>query len=137
MNEQEILPEPEAEITTEQHESPESVRESVAAANTERNPGATAGLGVVTAAAVDDAQSQVQGVVQDDTGISSVVIEKPQLDAPDVAGDLDLIESEWVRKAKEIVNATQGDPYSQNKRINEIKVDYIKKRYNQAIKLRK
>ena len=48
--------------------------------------------------------------------------------------DADLIEKEWVLKAKEIVARTHGDPYEQNSEINKIKADYIKKRYNKDIK---
>jgi hypothetical protein len=51
------------------------------------------------------------------------------------AADLDLIEKEWVIKAKQIVASTHGDPHKQNKEINKIKADYIKKRYNKDIKL--
>lgn len=51
------------------------------------------------------------------------------------AADVDLIEKEWVQKAKAIVAATQGDPFLQNKEINKIKADYIKKRYNKDIKV--
>ena len=51
------------------------------------------------------------------------------------AADVDLIEKEWVQKAKDIVSATHGDPYAQNKEINKIKADYIKKRYNKDIKV--
>src|SRR5665647_771219 len=50
------------------------------------------------------------------------------------ADDADLIEKEWVLKAKEIVARTHGDPYVQNNEINKIKADYIKKRYNKDIK---
>jgi hypothetical protein len=52
-----------------------------------------------------------------------------------IADDTDLIEKEWVDKAKEIVDRTQDDPYVQNKEINKIKADYIKKRYNKDIKI--
>ena len=50
------------------------------------------------------------------------------------ADDLDLIEKEWVLKAKEVVDHTQGDPYLQSRELNKIKADYIKKRYNRDIK---
>lgn len=52
-----------------------------------------------------------------------------------VADDGDLIEKEWVVKAKEIVERTKLDPYVQNKEINRVKADYMKKRYNKEIKL--
>jgi hypothetical protein len=51
------------------------------------------------------------------------------------AEDADLIEKTWVEKAKQIVAETRGDPYTQNKEINKVKADYIKKRYNKDIKL--
>lgn len=54
-------------------------------------------------------------------------------DAPQIADDIDLIEKEWVEKAKEIVSKTKENPYLQNKAISEIKADYIKKRYNKEI----
>lgn len=53
---------------------------------------------------------------------------------PQIADDTDLIEKEWVDKAKEIVASTAHDPYQQNKEINKIRADYLKKRYNKEIK---
>ena len=50
------------------------------------------------------------------------------------ADDLDLIEKEWVLKAKEVVDNTQNDPYLQSKELSKIRADYIKKRYNRTIK---
>jgi hypothetical protein len=52
---------------------------------------------------------------------------------PAVAGDVDLIEKEWVEKAKNIVNSTTGDPHAQSQKINQMKADYIQKRYNKTI----
>jgi hypothetical protein len=56
-------------------------------------------------------------------------------DFPEIAEDNDLIEQEWVNKAKEIVERTRNDPHEQNKEINKVKADYIKKRYNREIKI--
>lgn len=53
--------------------------------------------------------------------------------APAVADDGDLIEKEWVLKAKQIVHATQHDPYKQTKELHALKKDYMKKRYNKTI----
>ena len=55
--------------------------------------------------------------------------------SPQVAGDVDLIEKEWVEKAKHIVDQTKADPHVQNKEMNKVKADYLKKRYNKDIKL--
>ncbi len=54
---------------------------------------------------------------------------------PLIADDADLIEKEWVEKAKQIVDNTRHDPYSQNKQLTKVKADYLKKRYNKDIKL--
>lgn len=54
---------------------------------------------------------------------------------PMIADDADLIEKEWVEKAKQLVDQTKNDPYTQNKEINKFKADYIKKRYNKDIAL--
>lgn len=52
---------------------------------------------------------------------------------PAMADDLDLIEKEWVIKAKEIVSKTRDDPHKQNEEISAVKADYIKKRYNKEV----
>lgn len=54
---------------------------------------------------------------------------------PDDAADTDLIEKEWVLKAKQIVDHTSDDPYTQQLEIGKVKADYMKKRYNKDIKL--
>lgn len=55
--------------------------------------------------------------------------------SPAVADDLDLIEKEWVEKAKQIVAQTRSDPHAQNKEMNRFKADYMQKRYGKEIKL--
>lgn len=54
---------------------------------------------------------------------------------PQIADDSDLIEKEWVIKAKEIVSRTKQDPAQQTTEIQHVKADYIKKRFNKDIKL--
>lgn len=54
---------------------------------------------------------------------------------PQIADDTDLIEKEWVEKAKEIVERTRSDPHAQSKEIQHFRADYIKKRYNKDIKI--
>lgn len=62
---------------------------------------------------------------------------QPALDpqTPIIADDSDLIEKEWVLKAKEIVARTKHDPYQQNKEVERIKADYMKKRYNKDVRI--
>jgi Txe/YoeB family toxin of Txe-Axe toxin-antitoxin module len=54
--------------------------------------------------------------------------------APSMADDVDLIEKEWVERAKQIVEQTKHDPYQQNEAMMKMKTDYLKKRYNRDIK---
>lgn len=68
------------------------------------------------------------GSPADNAATKSLVGQSPQ-----IADDVDLIEKEWVEKAKEIVEKTKENPYLQNKAISEIKADYIKKRYNKDL----
>lgn len=51
------------------------------------------------------------------------------------AADDEVIEKEWVEKAKDIVNQTKSDPYAQEKEVSKLQADYIKKRYGKEIKL--
>lgn len=53
---------------------------------------------------------------------------------PQIADDNDLIEKEWVDKAKEIVAHTGHDPYLQNREMNKVKAEYLRKRYNKDLK---
>ena len=50
------------------------------------------------------------------------------------AADKDLIEKQWVQKAKEIVAETKSDPYKQKTEIAAAKADYIQKRFKKVIK---
>lgn len=54
---------------------------------------------------------------------------------PAIADDVDLIEKEWIAKAKEIVERTKDDPRQQNAEMNKVKADYIQKRYGKEIKV--
>lgn len=66
----------------------------------------------------------------DDTSSAAIIAAMPQ-----IADDTDLIEKEWVVRAKEIVSKTAHDPHLQNKEMNKFKADYLKKRYNKEVKL--
>ena len=54
-------------------------------------------------------------------------------DTPTVAGDDDLIEKEWVDKAKKIIAETRDDPYRREKEISKLQIEYIRKRYGREI----
>jgi hypothetical protein len=59
----------------------------------------------------------------------------PQSGVQAAADDSDLIEKEWVNKAKQIVERTREDPREQSKELTVFKADYMQKRYNKTIKL--
>jgi Txe/YoeB family toxin of Txe-Axe toxin-antitoxin module len=50
-----------------------------------------------------------------------------------VAEDADLIEKEWVERAKKIILETKDDPFARTNRVNELQKDYLQKRYNKNL----
>jgi hypothetical protein len=52
---------------------------------------------------------------------------------PVAAGDEDLIEKEWVDRAKKIVSENKDDPHKMDDEVNKLQADYIKKRYGREI----
>lgn len=73
---------------------------------------------------------------QTDTG-SALQLRSDQpmdvLPIPEEAGDNDLIEKEWVLKAKQIVEHTAEDPFNQQEELSKMKAEYLKKRYNKDL----
>jgi len=57
----------------------------------------------------------------------------PSSTSPLVAADEDLIEKEWVDKAKEIIQQTKDDPHARTLKVNELQRAYLEKRYNRVI----
>lgn len=49
------------------------------------------------------------------------------------AHDADLIEKEWIDRAKAIVAQTKNDPYKQKSEMSKVKADYLKKRFDKTI----
>lgn len=52
---------------------------------------------------------------------------------PLVANDDDLIEKEWVDKAKKIIAGTYNNPHQREKAVSELQVVYLKKRYGKEL----
>ena len=76
------------------------------------------------------AQSAAQPVVlvSDPAGVSQMSAGVAiSTDSPAIADDVDVIEKEWVDKAKKIVSATRDDPYSQEKQVSKLQADYLMK----------
>lgn len=68
-------------------------------------------------------------VIDDKTVASSTTTD----DSPLIANDDDLIEKEWVDKAKKIVSETKNDPHQREKRVSKLQGDYIKKRFGREL----
>lgn len=66
-------------------------------------------------------------VVPDDTTMA------PTDDNPVVAADEDLIEKEWVDKAKRIIATTKDDPYRREQEVGKLQADYLRKRYGKEL----
>lgn len=54
-------------------------------------------------------------------------------DTPIAANDDDLIEKEWVDKAKKIITQTKDDPYLREKEVEKLQADYLRKRYGKEL----
>jgi hypothetical protein len=60
-----------------------------------------------------------------------------QVADPKLLQDKDLIEKEWVNKAKAIIEKNREDPFKQSEDITLLKADYMKKQFNKTLKLNK
>lgn len=54
---------------------------------------------------------------------------------PVAAADDDLIEKEWVEKAKKVIAETRHDPHLQEAEVSKLQADYLQKRYGKTVKL--
>ena len=61
-------------------------------------------------------------------GVSAV------LPTPALAGDEDVIETEWVEKTEQIIGSTAGDPHAEEEAIEDLQIDYLQKRYGHTVK---
>lgn len=69
----------------------------------------------------------------DPSGVSSTAQAQVSDDLPAIAGDEDLIEKEWVDKAKQIISQTRDDPARREKEVGRLQADYLKKRYGKQL----
>ncbi len=78
--------------------------------------------------------SQPASAVLPVAGSTASTQSKLSTDSPEIAEDVDLIEKEWVAKAKAIVARTAQDPNLQSKELSKYKADYLKTRFNKDLK---
>lgn len=63
----------------------------------------------------------------------STASQPAQITLPTVANDDDLIEKEWVDKAKKVLAETKDDPYRREQEVNRLQADYLLKRYGREL----
>lgn len=54
---------------------------------------------------------------------------------PATAADDEVIEKEWVDRAKKIIDQTKTDPYKQEQEVSKLQADYLMKRYGKEVKV--
>lgn len=80
----------------------------------------------------DDSKQPDPGSIDVNSSVPAAI---SNVSVPSEAADSDLIEKEWVERAKQIVDHTKNDPHEQQKALSRMKADYMKKRYNKDIKV--
>lgn len=130
------LPTPEVAGAVQPELQPDTqVERAPAAQEVDRPAGEAANQNAGMQVVVQDPQV-VQPVSDDPAqGGTTTQTATTDLNTPDLANDVDVIEKEWVDKAKEIVDITADDPYKQNHNVSLLKADYMKKRYGKDIKV--
>lgn len=76
-------------------------------------------------------------VASDSNSTATVQSDDNQSTSAQATDDKDLIEKEWVNKAKAIVERDREDPYKQSEDLTLLKADYMKKQFNKTLKLNK
>lgn len=101
----------------------------------------------VQGAAQDAPQAAQQTALQQESEQPSIQSEQPIIGtaassaatasdlAVPIAEDVDLIEKEWVTRAKNIVAQTRSNPNEQSKELGKVKATYIKSRYGKDMKV--
>lgn len=95
----------------------------------ERQPG---GASIPTVPSVPAPPPQPQPDPSSDAATSTT---SASVANPTVADDVDVIEKEWVDRAKKVVNDTKNDPHLQEKEVSKIQADYLMKRYGKKMKI--
>jgi len=107
-----------------QETNPEApIQSPEAAKNTEKSK--TDNLGQVTPATTDTTQAVDDTPQQEQTNVDDA--------NPTTAGDSDVIEKEWITKAKAIVSETSNNPHDQQDKVSKLMADYVLKRYGRRI----
>jgi hypothetical protein len=111
-------------------ENENSFHEALDGRPQEKEPAQRPEVGSVQAEAQQVAMPALPtAIVQDDTSQPRTTTDDTAL----IAHDDDLIEKEWVDKAKLILAETKDDPYTREREIGKLQAEYIRKRYGREI----
>ena len=71
----------------------------------------------------------------DPSSVDSAAMALPQIpdDTPATAHDNEVIEKEWVDKAKRVIAETKDDPYRREQEVSKLQADYLLKRYGRKL----
>jgi len=72
-------------------------------------------------------------VVSDPQGASQSNSTVTDSTVPILAADVDLIEKEWVDKAKAVIADTRDDPFQREQEVKKLQIEYVRKRYGRVI----
>lgn len=104
-------------------------RQETAPVTPERAPQATIVPPVAATPVALPRQQQQGSAVMDDVDRTTDVA------VPALARNNDLIEKEWVARAKEIIEKTKDDPRLQSRDLTVFRADYMYKHYGRTLKL--
>lgn len=93
------------------------------------------GQGAGDAASFAVPASTVMPSVQAPAQAAPVQKNSPVNDNPLAADDVDVMEKEWVDRAKKIIQQTRNDPYQQEHEVSKMQADYLEKRFGVQVKL--
>lgn len=131
-----VLPQPNSPEGSLPNQDVQPVLSQLGTAESAPNTAAELPREVRPASVLPQPVSVSQSVVASTTDPAIVPAPMPtSSDDPQVADDVDVIEKEWVDKAKRIVTATKDNPHQQEKEVSRLQADYLMKRYNKKVKL--
>jgi len=58
----------------------------------------------------------------------------PVVATPQIAADQDVVEPEWVDAAEQVITQTAGNPHAEEEAVENLQIDYLKKRYGHEVK---
>ena len=106
--------------------APQEIGPSNSGEQANQNPGMMLPMVVAPDPVVDDSTA-VQPISTTTTSADDSV-------GPAKADDVDIVEKEWVDRAKQIVEEHRDDPHKQEQEVEKLQTDYLKKRYGKEIK---